>query len=144
MKYTVQEPASSSGDSGAIPEDTVLVATLVALREEEKTRKDGTPFTKLSWRFRVNDAESEFDGRSVFGDTGNVFAHHADCKPWAWGQSLMGFEFPAGFEVETDDFLEKDCRIVVGAREYVKEGETRVANFVTDVMPLGKLLEQAF
>lgn len=142
--YTLQEPASATSDDRDIPEDTVLVATLVNISKREKTNKDNEKYTRLNWRFRINDPESAWDGQSIYGETSTSFVRHADCKFYAWAQMVMGFEFPSGFDIETDDLVEKECRIVTGRREYTSEGEPRVYVYVEDVMPFGKMVEPVF
>lgn len=143
MEYVLQEPAGSDSVD-LIPEDTVLIATLTSIAEKDGIKKDGEKFTKLNWRFRVNDADSDYDGRSIYGETTPNFTRHADCKFYAWAQMVLGVEFPPGFKIDTDLLLNQDCRVAMGVREYTKEGELHSVNFVADVLPLGKMAETAF
>lgn len=145
-EYVLEEPKSSE-DRGAIPEDTVLKATLVELKTKVKENKEKTEkYNRLDWKFRVDDPDSEWDGRVIYGDTAQTFVRHEGCKLYAWAQMLLGLEFPPGFKFDDQMLPGNSCRIVVGARKYTKQGESEesVYNFVADVLPAGALREQTF
>lgn len=132
--YEVREAAESDGP---IEEDTILTAEVTAVYEQEKTNKTTEEkYKRLQWKFTVNDPESAFDGRNLYGDTGVDFVAHVGCKPWNWSQEIMATDLPKGYNVDTEVLVGMECRIQVGARDYKDKqtGDDRVYNFVKDVM----------
>jgi hypothetical protein len=57
-----------------------------------------------------------------------------NCKLRAWSQEILNTQLEAGFVLDTDMLVGQRCRIVVGVKEYEKDGQTKVRNFVRDVM----------
>lgn len=120
-----------------IPEDTILEATLLEIKEEEKPFKDddGLPVVKLAWTFQVVHDGLE---RKVWGETGRDFVQHPDCKFFTWTQEILGTELPRGFAIDTDNLIGEKCRLVIGVRSYIPKGKTeedrKHVNFVADVM----------
>lgn len=57
-----------------------------------------------------------------------------NCKLANWSREILAAELPVGYRLDTDMLVSQRCRIVVGLREYQKDGETKQTNFVKDVM----------
>jgi hypothetical protein len=51
-----------------------------------------------------------------------------------WAQEILATEFPVGYRLDTDVLLAQKCRVVIGTREYEKNGEQRIRSYVKDVM----------
>lgn len=145
--YTLNEPQESA-EFTVLQDEDVFHANLVSLTTKvKKSYTSNEEYTRLNWKFRIDEPDQDVDGRVIYGETSEAFVAHPECKFYSWAQAVMGVEFPPGFNINTDDLIDMQCRIVVGAREYEKDGETRVYNFVKDVMPSrrgGSLTSDAF
>lgn len=125
-----------SNYAGPIPEDTVLPAKVTAITQKKKPFKDddGNDIWRMEFSFTVEDPNSDFDGTRLWGDTSTTFNNHPDCKLRAWAQEILATQLDAGFVLDTDILVGQRCRIVVGVKEYQKDGQTKTRNFVRDVM----------
>jgi hypothetical protein len=133
MKMTAeQEKPKHVFDDGDI-----VTAEVVSIKsEEKKSQRTGKPYTRFNWVFAIQAPDEEYDGQYVYGDTFATFSTRDDCDLRNWSQAIMNVEMPAGFELETDDLIGMQCRLLLGAREY-KDAKDRdkIANFVQDVFP---------
>jgi hypothetical protein len=130
---TVEE----SNYAGPIPADTILPAKITAVRQvmaRGYKNDDGSDAFRIEFTFVIEDAESLWDGVKLWGDTTNKLINHPDCKLWQWAQEILVSELPPGFQLDTDLLVGNPCRIVVGMREYEKDGQNKIHNFVGDVM----------
>lgn len=133
--FEMQEPASSPGEERKkIDEDTIVEGELLAVKNKEMPYKDdnGNPVERTEFEFVITD--EGFDGRRLWGTTGTKLVDHPDCKLKAWSQEIFGQEFPPGYRLDTDILIGKRARLVVGYREYEKNGEKRWTNSVKDVI----------
>ena len=118
-----------------IPDDTVLVAEVVAIKETTKNFGEGD-VPRVEFKFIVRDEAGEFDGRWLWGDTPKIFNTDPRCRLRLWVQEILGQSLPDKFKLDTDQLIGLSCRVVVGLRTYQKDGETMHKNFVSDVMRL--------
>jgi hypothetical protein len=126
---------SEEQDKEILPEDAMYAAELVSVKEQEKTSRQNKPYKKLLWTFAIQEPNETFNGQYIFGDTFPDFSTRSDCELRAWAQEIMGLdEFPPGFNLDTDKLVGMQCRVVVGLREYEKDGKPRQTNFVKDVL----------
>lgn len=126
-----------SSFSGYMPDDTIVSAVVSSVKVQEKPWIDedtGQKVKKVVFKFQVDDADSDHDGQTVFGETPVRFNNHPDCKLANWAREILASELPVGFRLDTDSLQGQRCRIVVGLREYQKDGETKQINFIKDVM----------
>lgn len=134
--FEMQEPSSGGGtsDRQPIPEDTILEGELLNVRVKEMPYKDddGKPVERTEFEFVIT--EDGYDGRRLWGTTGTKLVDHPDCKLKAWSQEVFGQEFPPSYRLDTDILIGKRARLVVGYREYEKNGEKRWTNTVKDVI----------
>lgn len=133
--YEMQEPANSGGgDFQPIAEDTIVEGELLNVRVKEMPWKDdsGNAVERTEFEFVIT--EDGYDGRRLWGTTGIKLVNHPDCKLKAWSQEIFGQEFPPNYRLDTDILVGKRARLVVGYREYEKNGEKRWANSVKDVI----------
>lgn len=126
--------------AGPIEDDTIWPAEVIEVKiAEKKYREDkddsNSPFVKkVEFKFAVEQEGSPWDGTNVWGETPTRFNTHPDCKLKNWAQEILATEFPPGFKLDTDVLKGNKCRIVVGQREYEKDGETKKHNYVKDVL----------
>jgi hypothetical protein len=118
-----------------IPDDTVLVAEVVSIKEATKNFGEGD-VQRAEFKFIVRDPAGDYDGRWLWGDTPKSFTTDARCKLRLWVQEILGQELPPNFHLDTDELIGLTCRVAVGLRTYEKDGEKVHKNFVTDVMRL--------
>lgn len=109
--------------------------TNIRLKEKPYEDDDGNKVKKVEWKFKIHDAEGTQDEREIWGETGTKFSDHPDCKIKNWCEAAMGELLAVGEHVDTDDSIDRDVIIIVGRREYEKDGKTKVHNFVRDVLP---------
>lgn len=123
---------------GPIPDDTVFGAEVTGCRIVEKPyyEDDGvTKVRKVEFKFILRQPGSDWDGDSYWGETPVKFNTHPDCKLKNWASAIEGVEFPAKYRLDTDILIGKPCRVIMGSRQYEKDGEKKTHNFVKDVMP---------
>jgi hypothetical protein len=141
MKMTVEEEKPRHlFDDGAI-----VVAEVVTIKsEEKKSQRTGKSYTRLNWTFAVQAPGEEYDGQYVYGDTFATLSTREDCELRNWSQAIMNIEMPPGFDLETDDLVGMQCRLLLGARDYTdKKNQERTVNFVQDVFPSDSELSYA-
>lgn len=127
--------------AGYIEDDTIMVADVVSVKVVEKNYKDddGNNVKKVEFKFAIKDEEGPFDGTNVWGETGTRFNSHPDCKLKNWSQAILANELPVGFRLDTDMLVGHTCKVLVGLKEYEKDGQTKQRNHVKDVWPLAGL-----
>lgn len=129
------ELEESASIGAPIEDGSIYAARLVqASVKERKFRDNPEPVKRLNWKFRI-ESDDDQDGRDIWGETSTRFVAHPDCRLKAWAEALLGIALPAGYRLDTDTLLDRPCRLVIGRREYEKDGETRSHNFVTEVHP---------
>lgn len=138
MLLTVEE----SSYAGPIPDGEILAATCVGIKQiTEKFLKNdvtGEPLEQWEFSFVVNDPASQWHQQRLWGKTSTVFSTNSSCKLRNWLQVLFQMDLPAKLQVDTDDAIGGVCRVEVGMREYEKDGQTKQANFVRDIiLPAG-------
>lgn len=124
-----------SNYNGPIPEDTKLHAEVVSVAtRKKKNGQTGEEYERVNFKFVVADPDSPWHEQTLYGDTPTTFNTHPDCRLRNWSQEIMGVEeLPAKFRLDTDVLEGLDCYVIVGAREYEKDGEKKTANWVKDV-----------
>ena len=132
--------------SGYIDDDEIFPATLVEVKLVEKPfvdDKTGEKVKKISFKFRLDAEGDPHDGDFKWGETGTRFNTHPDCRLKNWAEAILGRELVKGYQLDTDDLLDQKCRVVIGRREYDKDGQTKIHNSVKDLMPSAENM-QAF
>ena len=122
---------------GPIPEDSVLAARIVGIKQNKKPfqNEDGSDVWRMEFSFVIEDPDSPFDGTRIWGDTPTTFNSHPDCKLRAWAQEILGgIEMDPGYTLDTDSLIGMHCRVAVALKRYKKDGEDKEHNFVRDVM----------
>jgi hypothetical protein len=130
--FTLEE----STYAGPIPEDGIFEAQCVSVTEitEKFTDKEtGKPVVRMEFKFVIQD-EGDWESTPVWGKTSKVFNEHENCKLKNWAEEILATELPVGFNLNTDDLVGNFCRVVIGQREYEKNAETKIANYVKDVL----------
>ena len=124
--------------AGYIDDGDIFPAVLSEVKLVEKPfidDKTGEKVKKISFKFRIDQPGDPHDGDFKWGETGTRFNTHPECRLKNWAEAVLGRTLERGYQLETDDLLDKECRVVIGRRDYEKDGETKVYNFVKDVMP---------
>lgn len=126
----------------AIPENTVLLTEVVKVEERDSffNIDDNDPSLgkkrQVSFRFKVTDPDSEYNGRNVWGTTPTTFSTHPDCKLRVWVQEILGVDgLPKDFEFEEEDLEGSAVKVVM--RNYQKknaDGSTTTKDSVSDLM----------
>lgn len=134
-KYTVDEAPPSLD----IEDDEVFTAELVSIaerdREVKRGERKGEKYKVLNWKFVIQDDGGEFDDRPIWGDISPDLNDHPNNKFRAWSAAVLGGALPVGYDLDTDDLVGQTVKIVVGRREYEKDGDNLVYNFVKDILP---------
>lgn len=126
----------STPQQGPIPDGAIFEAQCVSVKqitEKFVDKETGKQVERMEFKFVIQD-EGDFADRPVWGKTSLIFSENENCKLRQWAEEILATEFPLGYQLDTDILVGNYCRIVVGAREYEKNGENKVANFVSDVM----------
>lgn len=74
-----------------------------------------------------------------FHTTGNAYfaagiAVH-NCRLKTWAEAILGQRLPPHYRLDIDTLLDKECRVMVGKRDYEKDGQPKSANFISEVHP---------
>jgi len=121
-------------DKVILPNDTIVTAEIVSIKEQEKTSKEGKQYKKLLWTFAIQEPGAEYDGQYVYGDTFPEFRSGSEFEEWTREVMAQDEAFEKGFKINTDLLVGMQCRLRVGLRSYEKNGETKSTNFVAEVM----------
>ncbi len=138
LQLIVEEAEELAGfDSGPIPDDTMLNATLLSTNVKMKQYRDEpAPVERLVWKFRIEDPP--FFDKYIWGETGVKLVSHPNCKLYTWAKAMMGIDLPVGYQFEEEDLWRRPCRVLVSAREGKnKRGEDTTFNQVEEVLPAG-------
>lgn len=124
-----------SSFAGYIEDGEIYGAQLVGTNlKERKFPSEPEPVKRVGWKFRI-ESEDGHDGQDVWGETSTRFVDHPECRLKTWSEALLGQELPAGYRLDLDTLHDRKCRVIIGKREYVKDGETKFHNFVREVHP---------
>lgn len=142
LTFKMEEAADSP--SGYIEDGEIFTARLVGNNEKErKFPSEPAPVKRVGWKFQI-ESDDDFHNRTVWGETGDKLVPHPECRLKMWSEALLGHEIPPGYELDLDNLLERRCRIIVGKREYEKDGETRYVNFVREVHPTREAMQSMY
>lgn len=125
-----------SGYVGLIEDDTMLSAEVIEVKPRELPFKDddGKPVIKVSFKFKVDDPASPFDGQIVYGETPTTFTNHVNCLFRAWVEEILAVDLPVKYRLDTDILAGNHCRIVIGVKRWEKNGKQEERNRVKDVI----------
>ena len=143
MELKLQKSGESSGggdgDRQPFPANSVFEAKVLACDEQQsRWRIDendpDSPFKmNLNFKFEVIDPEGTFDRRWVWGNCAAYLSDKPQNKLRQWTQGILDLDvLPDGFALNTDDFIGKQARIIVGAKT---KDDGSVSNFVTEIRP---------
>lgn len=136
--YVLEE----SSYAGPIPEDEIVAAKVMNVKQVKMLGAGGKPYKnekgeevdQVEFSFTVEDSSSPYDGLRFWGKTSTTFTTNSNCRLRAWAQEILGQELVPGYALDTDDLVGNPCRVVVGVREYEKEGQTKQTNYAKDVI----------
>lgn len=137
-KYTVTEEKDRT-----IPEDTIVRARLVEIGEKtinwtDKQTGEAKSADMLEWWFEVIDdrvKDGLFKGRKIKGECDARLTTHPRNTFRHWVEALLGRDLPQGVEIDPEeDLVGLVADITVKHREYVKNGEKRIAEDIDEVI----------
>jgi hypothetical protein len=136
-KLQLRPPAGQGGGTlgPAIPEDEIVYVTVEECNWEELPQRFLDPEKphnthRISFKFRVT--EGEYEKRVIWGNTSTWFSSDPRCKLRLWAKEILGIDiFPADYELDTDDLVGKEARVLVGNREK-QDGTT--THFAKDIL----------
>ncbi len=109
-----------------LPEDSVIVVECTDT--EVKTLGEGDKaWEKLECKFDIVQAPNGFEaavGKPIWGGVGFRLTDHVDNKLRQWIEALLGLNPSAGFEFDTDMFLGRRAKAVIGHYK-TKNGDLR-------------------
>jgi hypothetical protein len=111
--------------------------------EFDYTNRDtGANETALRWKWTFTVTESgDFQGWTLSGLTSRVFNNNENCKAMNWVVAISGIEYEPDDEVETDVFIGRPVRLLVG-QNAGKDG--RIWNQIEDVLPAKSSAQDVF
>ena len=127
---------------GYIDDGAVYTAMVVGIKVSDRTwtDPDGNVVKFLEWKFTLV-TDDKFDGRDVWGRTTTKFTTNPNCKLYVWAEAILGIHLPPRYRLDTDDLLDRQCRVEIAREEYEKDGTTRETNKVRAVLPaIGSLI----
>lgn len=122
------------------PNNSVYEAVILSCDEQESRwpvnddEPDGPKKMQLSFKFEVIDPEEKFDKRWVWGNCSAYLSTEPRNKLRQWTQGIMDMDvLPEGYILDTDEFVGRQARIVIGAKE--RANGNGISNFVVEVRP---------
>lgn len=131
--YEVEE----SGFTGFIEDGEYFNARVVDVDLVTKPfidEKTNQPVKKFSFKFKLM-TEDEHDGSFIWGETAARITNHPDNRFRMWAEAITGHRIPATYKGNTDDLMDRDCRVVVGKSVKERDGQEKIRNFVREVHP---------
>lgn len=123
------------------PNNSVFEAKILSCDEQESrwpvddNDPDGPKKMQLSLKFEVIDPEGEFNDRWVWGNCSAYLSTDPRNKLRQWTQGILDLDvLPEGYILNTDEFVGRQARIVIGAKPKA-DGSGRTSNFVIEVRP---------
>lgn len=123
--------------AGYIDDGEVYDAQVVNARKIKKgftDRETGEPVWKTVWRFKII-SDDAHDGQDIYGETGVKLTAHPNCTLYNWVESVLGMNLPKGYHLKAGVLQDRRCRVEIGKRDYVKDGQEKSHNFVRGVIP---------
>jgi hypothetical protein len=122
--------------AGYIDDGARYAATVAGIKKREKPFKDdnGQAIIRVEFHFKLI-ADDGHDGQDIWGDTSTRFNSHPECRLKQWSEAILGMHLAPHFRLDTDMLLDRHCFVVIGKKEWQKDGELKVRNFVRDVQP---------
>lgn len=92
----------------------------------------------LLWKFEIVDTDGPHDRQWVWGRTSQVFSTSSKCKLRNWAVALLGKDLPGGYNLDLDDLLDQECKLIMSVRPPAMAGRDPFVN-VAEVLPLGPI-----
>lgn len=144
-RYVVEEEKEKE----PIADDAIFPAKVVAVNEIEKEYRndDGTKDKKprVKFKFKLDAPGTPWDGWHLSGDVPAFMTTGVESRFRLWAEALLDAELPAGYSIETDDLVNRTCRVVVGywEREDATTGIKKSGNWVKEILPMSGLRQAA-
>lgn len=129
-----------SNFTGYIPDDTEYLATVADISLRERTFRDNETAKRLTFKFKLI-SDDAHNGEELYGETSTNFTDHPNCRLYRWAETLLGMRLPPHYQLDTDDLLDKRCRVIVQYGTYEKQGQTQEFNRVKDIKPTRQAAE---
>lgn len=116
-----------------LEEYTTLAAVLTEIEERETPFRDDDGNLQKEVSFTFRPVVDEHSDRKFFGGTPTFWNNSDKCKLRQWAQSIANRAYAPGEPLNTDDLLNRPCRIVLTVKKKKATGE--LYNWVIDVLP---------
>lgn len=111
-KITVEE----AKDLTIIPADTVIKVTVDGTKIID-VKGDRGDWQKIEFKFNIAEAPGEYaelKNTPIWGSVAFRLTESPDNKLKQWTEALLGIELSAGFELDTDMYMGRQARAVIG------------------------------
>lgn len=138
-KYTLEDEPDRT-----LPEDALFRATLVDVKEKtiewtDRQTKEKKTADLLEWWFEIKDQRDDglYDGRKVKAECSARLTNHPNNRFRVIAEQLLGRSLDLGVGIDpAEDLVGLQCDLSVRHREYEKNGETRIAEEVDEIIGL--------
>lgn len=125
----------------ALPEDTLVRVRCLEEKVEERSTRDGSnTWQSLSLKFEILATPEGYEhavGDWVYGDVSFKLTDHPDNPLRLWTEALLGIEVGRGFDLDTEHFVGRECKAVLGT--YFSKKYKVNKNKVVGLLPMGPL-----
>lgn len=115
---------------------TILAAVVTKIEERETPFKDddGNPQRQVNFTFKVSGGSDDQvpEDRFFYGSTPTFWNNSDKCKLRQWAQSIANRIYAPGEPLDTDQLVNRPCKIVIGQK---KKQNGDMVNRVIDVTP---------
>lgn len=126
-----------SGFTGFIEDGEIYNARIVSIELKEKPFKDertGEPVKKFEFKFKIS-SDDEHDTQFIWGEAGTRITDHPENRLRNWAEAILGTRLPVHYKFNTDDLVDRDCRIIVGKKVTNSAQGEKTRNWVREVHP---------
>lgn len=99
-----------------LPQDSIITVKVDDISIKEMQGQRG-PWQKAEFKFKILGVPSaEYDGlvgQTIWGSVPFRFTESPDNKLRQWVEAIFGMELSAGFELDTDLLIGRECRAVI-------------------------------
>lgn len=129
VNLTVEEQVEYS----TLPNDSIILVKILEVNDILIGQGTDREWTKLDFKFKILEIQHVGDGspiqqyddlvgQEIFGGVSARLTTHPENKLRQWAEAIFGMELGVGFQLNTDQFLQRQVRAITGT--YQKKGTT--------------------
>lgn len=129
VNLTVEEQVEYS----TLPNDSIILVKILEVNDILIGQGTDREWTKLDFKFKILEIQHVGDGspiqqyddlvgQEIFGGVSARLTTHPENKLRQWAEAIFGMELGVGFQLNTDQFLQRQVRAITGT--YQKRGTT--------------------